>query len=299
MLPLDPYPGVNKPWRSRCLVLGCGRETSPTLYWARKATRSPCRWCAGIVIAPEDAKAAMQRAGWFPLEPYPGVDKPWRSQHQACGQISTPRLDSIKNSGRRMCGYCAGSLPITEDVAVTILLAAPPYGAVPLESFTKARKPWRARCLGCDEEIAPRLDNIKSGQGICGNCSGGGFNTAAPALVYLVCHDEANLGKVGICNVGGGRLQTHRRSGWGIHDVMHLPGLHARQVEQAVLRAWRSNRMWPRVAAAKAVLPYGGWTEAVSLEHASREDLWSHIETARARLDAQLQSVAAMVTAAD
>lgn len=277
--PLEDYPGVNNPWKCLCLV--CKRLTEPTLYWARKAKRSACKWCAGVEIPPEKAVQIMVDAGWEPLAPYPGVKERWRSRHKECERISSPYLDSIKNGQRRACNSCANNRPITQKVAEMILLNASPYGAIPLELYRGARTPWKVRCIGCGTEASPRLDNIRSGQGVCAGCGlGGGFNASTPALIYLITNHTINAAKVGICNIGAARLQGHRRAGWGTYNTTHLFGFQARRIERVILKHWRTNLHWPAVPESAEYLPHGGWTETVSLNKADAPTLWAQINSA-------------------
>ncbi|GAA1963634.1 hypothetical protein [Catenulispora subtropica] len=273
--PQRHYPGLNAPWLCRCLT--CGESTDPTLYWARKAKRAACRYCAGIAISPEEAERHMQDAGWDPLTDYPGVTKPWPSRHRVCGVEGQPRLDAIKNAGIRSCGFCSGLIPLTHEAAASVLRDAPPFGGIPLERFRNARTPWRAECLECGNEIRPRIDNIKSGQGICNNCSGGGgYNPAIPGHLYLIWHPAIATAKVGIAN-SAGRLRGHDRREWVTHKTIGGDGYPIWTTEQAVLRIWRQTHGWPPVVESKQFLPRGGWTETVSLVHSDICTLWDQV----------------------
>ncbi len=45
-------------------------------------------------------------------------------------------------------------------------------GAIPLDPYSGSTKnPWRSLCLKCNQEIAPRLANIKKGNGPCRRCA--------------------------------------------------------------------------------------------------------------------------------
>jgi hypothetical protein len=277
LTPKVPYPGVNIPWE--CVCNYCHRSTSPTLYWARRATRSACKWCAGVELIPEDAVEIMRQAGWEPLTVYPGVIQPWPSQHQICGQVRYPALDSIKNADRVSCSFCAGNQTFTHETASELLRLAPPYGAVPLEPYRNARTAWRGRCLRCRCEVSPRLDNVTNGsQGVCQGCARSGFDGTAPAIIYLVLHQGHGAAKVGICNEYTSRLQDHRRHGWTIHEVLHLPGFQARMTERAVLDLWRELGRKPALTIAD--MPQGGWTETVRIQGTSPAALWEQITRA-------------------
>ena len=61
-----------------------------------------------------------------------------------------------------------GARSLTHDQATSLLRAA---GAEPLETYSGMGKAWKSRCLTCGGECAPRLVNIKSGQGACNHCA--------------------------------------------------------------------------------------------------------------------------------
>ncbi|MGW6418536.1 hypothetical protein [Streptomyces sp. NPDC055055] len=103
--PLVAYPGVNQPWRSRCLT--CRLMVDPSLTNARK-TRHKCRYCAQRATDPDTARKIMEGAGLEPLDPFPGgVKAPWRARHIACGQEVTPTLDKVIQRRRAPCIHCA------------------------------------------------------------------------------------------------------------------------------------------------------------------------------------------------
>jgi len=102
--PLEDYPGVNTPWRCRCLK--CEREVTPTLSNIRRGNGG-CKYCApNAPVDPAEAAAEMREAGLEPLEDYPGTGKPWRCRCLKCEKEVTPVLGSIR-SGRGGCKYCA------------------------------------------------------------------------------------------------------------------------------------------------------------------------------------------------
>jgi hypothetical protein len=46
----------------------------------------------------------MRGAGLEPIEPFPGVVKPWRCRCMKCGNVVSPRLDAVRNGiGCRFC----------------------------------------------------------------------------------------------------------------------------------------------------------------------------------------------------
>lgn len=57
---------------------------------------------------------------------------------------------------------------LTDSEAAARLRAA---GAEPLEPYPGSSKPWRARCLSCGDEVAPRLYGISRGGSPCRACA--------------------------------------------------------------------------------------------------------------------------------
>ena len=167
--PLDPYPGTGKPWRSKCLV--CRAEVFPRLNSIRSGNGG-CRHCAAkrrgeqqLADGAARAEADMVGAGLRPLDPYPGADKPWRSECLTCGKEVAPRVGDIRSRGGG-CEFCAGKARIPDDEAERQMRAA---GYEPLEKYPGVREPWRCRCAKCDRVGSPSLNSVKAGKG-CNFC---------------------------------------------------------------------------------------------------------------------------------
>ncbi|GHF27242.1 hypothetical protein GCM10010218_05230 [Streptomyces mashuensis] len=125
--PIGPYPGTNTPWPSVCSV--CGGTTAPTLTSIRKALKqgqgAGCDLCRrNGAICPEDAEDILRTAGAEPLEPFPGVKKPWRSRclNDRCRREVSPAFDSLKNAHTGACKYCGGYGIRAEDDALVYLI---------------------------------------------------------------------------------------------------------------------------------------------------------------------------------
>ncbi|MGV9503868.1 hypothetical protein ACWDQ0_36980 [Streptomyces sp. NPDC003642] len=108
--PLEPYPGVNGRWRSRCLATDCpgpaDRIIYPRLGWIRRGAQA-CKWCAGVIIDPLTAHDIMiSQAGLLPQVPYPGVREPWECRCQNCQSTVYPTLGSV-TSRSTGCSECA------------------------------------------------------------------------------------------------------------------------------------------------------------------------------------------------
>jgi hypothetical protein len=169
--PLEAYPGyVNKAWRARCLT--CGHEGLPRLNNIRRG--SGCRRCldraqrdADIATHAQNATDTMHAAGFEPLEPYRGADRPWRCRCTTCGKESTPVYGNVQQ-GRSSCRYCAGQVTTPPDQAIVEMRQA---GFEPLEPYPGyVNRPWRCLCANCGSEITPRLSTTRKGIG-CRVCS--------------------------------------------------------------------------------------------------------------------------------
>jgi hypothetical protein len=111
--PLARYPGYDEPWL--CRHVRCGREVRPSYANTKKGQSGclPCSWEAASVrnrMPEADAEAGMSARGLLPLVPYPGSNRPWLSEHSACGRTVSPTLSNVL-AGRGICRYCYSAFP--------------------------------------------------------------------------------------------------------------------------------------------------------------------------------------------
>lgn len=127
LVPLEPYPGTDAPWRCRCLR--CGKEVRPALANIRRG--GGCSSCARrLQLDPDMVAAELRRVGLEPLEPYTLRRVPVRCRCLACGTIVSPRYDNIRRSGSSGCRTCARyTFRLTEE-AIVYVLQHPELGAV-------------------------------------------------------------------------------------------------------------------------------------------------------------------------
>ena len=180
--PIEPYPGVSKPWTMICAQ---GHTTSPRLA-AISRGEGGCRRCVGLAkISDTEAVKRLAKAapGYTPIDPYPGgVDRPWRMQCPQ-GHETSPRLSNLQ-SGRGGCAICAGRLPVTELEAHERLAAFAP-GYQPLEPYPGGvNKPWAMTCPK-GHETKPTLGTFQQGMGGCKKCVGMNKLTNNEALARL------------------------------------------------------------------------------------------------------------------
>lgn len=172
--PLEPYPGVDEPWRCRCL--SCGTIGAPRLSAVGPGRQGPCKPCgrlranAKTRTDPAVAATVMRSAGFEPVEDYPGSVAPWRCRCLICRNDVVTTYSAVKNGAR--CRFCAATAPNPvlvrrAEAAVSEMRAA---GLEPLVDYPGAKKPWRCRCLICGIIGTPRLGGIRAGQGGCRQC---------------------------------------------------------------------------------------------------------------------------------
>lgn len=102
LLPLEPFPGSAKPWKSQCLI--CGLPTSPRLSNLKNGHKG-CLNCAGKFVDPENAAKVMLESNLQPLVAYSGRHTPWRCRCLKCDREVSPTYGSVtRGSG---CKFCA------------------------------------------------------------------------------------------------------------------------------------------------------------------------------------------------
>lgn len=159
--PLEPYPGSDTPWRSRCLT--CGDTRSPTYSAIRNG--GGCGTCSGNgPMNPDIAVARMLKGGARPLAPFTSTLDKWACECLTCGREITPRLNQV-TMGFGACGYCAGSR-LTDETIAEVMSEA---GWEPLETYPGSGTPWKCRCTTCGAVRRPSFNTVRRGNG-CGSC---------------------------------------------------------------------------------------------------------------------------------
>ena len=159
--PLVPFPGTQKPWKSKCLITG--KVVSPT-YGKVRDYGHRCKYCSGNVTDAVDAIAIMRRAGFKTMAPFPGGQKPWKSQCLKCKKIFSPNFTSIKMG--HGCRYCTKRAVEPKDAVA----AMKERGFRTLEPYPGAVKPWFVQCLGCKKKFYSVFHSLKNNSR-CKYCS--------------------------------------------------------------------------------------------------------------------------------
>jgi hypothetical protein len=223
----------------------------------------------------EIALEAMRTAGLEPIDPFPGVDAPWRSVHQPCGREVSPRYTNIKR-GQGGCTTCALALAsirnrMPAEEAIAVFEAA---GLTPTEPYPGSNRPWRAQHAACGRITSPTLSNVRNGRGICRYCNSS-FPYAGPADLYLVT--DAHAHKIGIAGKDSERVATHVARGWTHTWSIALPtGDLAYNLEQAVISWWRNDLGYPAAYTA-ADMPQYGATETVAAGSVTAGETLAHV----------------------
>ena len=165
--PLEPFPGSNRSWLCKCQ--NCERNITPRLSNVKQG-HSPCAHCSGKKVDPDEALNLMVRRGLLPVVPYPGANKPWKSQCQACESEIFPRYTEVKSgAGCRICGYRKGGAKQKLNEVDCIALFES-KGLTPLVPYPGSGKPWLSKCTKCGFEVSPTYNSVLNGSGcaVCG-----------------------------------------------------------------------------------------------------------------------------------
>jgi hypothetical protein len=162
--PLISYPGAGVPWKS--VHVKCGREVEPT-YSNVRAGHSGCKFCVGNIVDEEKARKLFISRGLLPIEPYTNALSTWKSIHQECGKVVTPRYNTVQQ-GSSGCIHCYGVNTIDEKTAKELFEK---NGLEPLEDFPGTSMRWKSRHQSCGRTVFPRYSSIQQGSSGCIFCS--------------------------------------------------------------------------------------------------------------------------------
>lgn len=130
--PLEPFPGSHKPWL--CLCLRCNSLTSPP-YGSVAQGSCGCETCrrasqgaAKKSRYADGAEARIRAGGYTPLEPYPGMNRPWECLCR-CGRKTNVWV-SVLGEGSRGCRWCADYGFKMQNPGVVYLLSHEQMGAL-------------------------------------------------------------------------------------------------------------------------------------------------------------------------
>lgn len=175
-IPLEPYKNALTHWKMKCG--GCGNVISPK-YNSLQQGAWGCGFCghkrAGAKrreISSKKAIEVMRKAGYEPMEPYPGSSIPWKSRCLKCDSIISPRFGGIQ-SGQGGCIKCginsrAKSRTTTQEQATKVAFKKK---LKPLEPYQGSNKKWKCKCLNCGKISSPHYKAIRDGKYGCLWCA--------------------------------------------------------------------------------------------------------------------------------
>jgi len=170
--PLEPYPGSNVPWKSRCMK--CDALVQPRLGGIQSG-QGGCRKCgiessaASRMHTAQDAKKIALRNKLKPLEPYKGNSKRWKCECLRCGKVSSPYFSAIR-IGKYGCLWCAKKIVDPQEAKKKMIKAK----LEPLVAYPGSDVGWLCRCMKCNREVMPAYGSIRAGQGGCKWCANAG-----------------------------------------------------------------------------------------------------------------------------
>jgi hypothetical protein len=278
------FPGVHKSWPCICDL--CGIKTELRITAARlriaKNQDSPAQGCEKCVflkmgkdrlLDQTEAERRLLELGMKPIGTYVGTFEPVKAVCLKCGSLNDVRLGKAY-SRKRACNACSlnsrvDSSKKPEQEAIEEMLSA---GFRPLDPYQNYNKPWRSMHLECGNEVSPSLSAIKR-QGGCSFCAKYGFDSASPAILYVLHNHNLQATKVGITGVGTNRIdQLYKRHGWiPVMKFAFQTGGEARQIERMVLNWWRQDLGAPIAVLREQSGALGGWTETAPSSVVSAE----------------------------
>ena len=151
--PLVPFPGTQKPWKSKCLITG--KVVSPT-YGKVRDFGHRCIYCSRNVVDPVEAVKLMKKSGFKTLIAYPGGNIPWKSQCLTCKKVTAPTYWNVaKGIG---CKFCGGRAVDPKD-AIRFMKER---GFKTLEPYPGATNLWLVRCIKCKKEFKTRFGSSQT-----------------------------------------------------------------------------------------------------------------------------------------
>ena len=160
-LPLEPFPGTQKPWKSRCLKTK--KMVSPT-YGKVRDYGHRCGYCSGRKVEPEEAIALMKVNGLIPLVSYPGSNTPWKSRCSVCKKVTSPTYSNVKKGIG--CKFCGSRAVDSKDAIEALKLR----GFKPLEPYPGNTKPWKVQCFKAKHSYSIKLHSLNR-KSICKFCA--------------------------------------------------------------------------------------------------------------------------------
>jgi len=160
--PLVPFPGTQKPWKSKCLVTG--KTVSPT-YGKVRDYGHRCIHCSRNMVDESKALSLMSKAGFKALTAFPGMNKPWEAQCKKCKKVISPTYSSVAKGGG--CKFCSNRAVDPNDA----VNAMKKRGFKTFGPFPGATKLWPVECIKCKRQFKTTFHSLNT-TSRCKYCSG-------------------------------------------------------------------------------------------------------------------------------
>jgi len=168
VVPQEPYPGKDKPWK--CICTRCKKVINSTYAGVRDGGKG-CKGCAlkataeGRRFSEVQVREAFLKVNLVPIQKYTNTDAPLKSKCSQCGNFPSPTFTSIRAGGG--CRYCSEKLTSPEKARSLAKKA----GLEPLEDFVSGQIPWKCKHLNCGESVSPLFSTILKGNSGCIKCN--------------------------------------------------------------------------------------------------------------------------------
>ncbi len=265
--PLEDYENSKTKWKCKCL--SCGGIVFPKLNGIQSG-EGGCYKCgmkragATNTLNSDQAIQIVKAAGFTPLEPYTNALTKWKMRHDACMSIVNPKLNSISSNSSKTpgCAVCAGKqvevgLNDLQTTHPEISVEAVGWDPTTVTAGSNQKKLWR-----CSQrhEWKASIAQRTSGHG-CPSCAQNGFDPNKEGWLYFLSHPDWEMLQIGITNVPGDRLSTHKRLGWEVLELRGpMDGDLARQWETDILRMLRKKNAV--VGSTEIAGKFTGYTES-------------------------------------
>lgn len=177
VIPLESYPGSNKPWKCQCVA--CGAIVHPRFYTVVKSGKGGCNFCAkknaGIErskrIREEDFPRACADTGVTPLSEFVNSFEKIELRCNTCGHEFSMVWSPLRDGrGCPKCSRVSQSERMraeSEPVARQLLVDA---NVRPIGPYAGMAKPYPGICLICGSAVQPKPSVLQQGQGACHKC---------------------------------------------------------------------------------------------------------------------------------
>ena len=273
--PEEDFPGVNLPWKLRCLR--CNRIVTPRFTHLTRNDRNVggCAYCSKRRVDMDDILKLLVSKRLKPIGSYINGKTPWLCQCLKCKREVQPRVSDLR-AGQSGCIHCAG-LKIDEKDAIKLAMK---NGFTPLVPYPGANKGWDCICNVCGQVSKPHYTSMQQGINRCKFCATGGFEFNKPAIIYLITNSKLGAHKIGIAGSTkhNQRLAKHAKQGWTVYRHKQFKkGIEAFEIEGKVLNWLRYKKDLAPFLSIEH-MPQAGWTETVDASEIDLSAIWAKVE---------------------